>query len=96
MQLLEPSLFETAIEQARISNERIAVLSFHAAPAQSQRFVWRQISAQPAAYAHDLYAALRDLDAAGCQQILVEAPPENASWAAVNDRLRRATTGAGY
>ena len=95
MQLLERSVFEITIEQARTGNERIAVLSFHAAPTSSQRLVWRQISNEPAAYAHDLYAALRELDATGCQQILVEAPPANDTWAAVNDRLRRATTGAG-
>lgn len=43
-----------------------------------------------AGYAHDLYAALRALDAAGAAIILVEAPPSDAAWQGVNDRLRRA------
>jgi len=45
---------------------------------------------EPAAYAQKLYAALRELDTAGCELILVEAPPEAAEWAAVRDRLVRA------
>ena len=36
------------------------------------------------------YAALRELDGAECEQILIESPPGSAPWAAVLDRLRRA------
>jgi len=42
------------------------------------------------AYAQKLYAALRELDTAGCERILVEAPPDTPEWAAVRDRLKRA------
>jgi L-threonylcarbamoyladenylate synthase len=42
------------------------------------------------AYAHDLYAALRDMDHTGADLIVVESLPENAQWQGVNDRLRRA------
>ncbi|KAF1039788.1 MAG: Threonylcarbamoyl-AMP synthase [Herbaspirillum frisingense] len=42
------------------------------------------------AYAHDLYAALRDMDHAGADIIVVEALPATAEWQGVNDRLRRA------
>ncbi len=57
----------------------------------------RWIAAAPdaAAYGHDLYAALRDLDAAGCGRILVEAPPASPEWSAVVDRLGRAAVGSG-
>jgi len=41
-------------------------------------------------YARRLYAALRELDAAGGDVILVEAPPATAEWLAVRDRLTRA------
>ena len=44
----------------------------------------------PLAYAQRLYAALRELDSARCEAILIEAPPESPEWAAVSDRLRRA------
>jgi L-threonylcarbamoyladenylate synthase len=45
----------------------------------------------PAGYARGLYAALHTLDAAGCQVILLEAPPCGQAWTGVNDRLRRAS-----
>ncbi|AON52982.1 L-threonylcarbamoyladenylate synthase [Herbaspirillum seropedicae] len=42
------------------------------------------------AYAHDLYAALRDMDHTGADLIVVEALPLSGQWQGVNDRLRRA------
>jgi len=44
-----------------------------------------------AAYAQRLYAELHALDGAALDWIAVEAPPSDASWAAVHDRLHRAT-----
>ncbi|MDR3086839.1 MAG: threonylcarbamoyl-AMP synthase [Azoarcus sp.] len=49
----------------------------------------------PAGYARGLYAALRELDQAGSDIILVEAIPSGPDWAAVADRLRRAVRGSG-
>ncbi|HEX7053244.1 MAG TPA: L-threonylcarbamoyladenylate synthase [Burkholderiales bacterium] len=51
---------------------------------------WLRMPRAPLAYAQRLYAALRELDEAGCEVILVEAPPDAPEWAAVLDRLRRA------
>jgi L-threonylcarbamoyladenylate synthase len=48
------------------------------------------LPAAPSGYAHDLYAALRTLDAAQADIILIETPPDDSDWQAVNDRLRRA------
>jgi L-threonylcarbamoyladenylate synthase len=45
----------------------------------------------PHAYAHDLYAALRQLDELNLRAIYVQSPPDAPEWAAVRDRLRRAT-----
>ena len=69
---------------------RIAVLAF-SRPDERVDY-WLRMPRDPAAYAQRLYAALRELDAAGCEAILVEAPPQAAEWAAVLDRLRRACT----
>lgn len=44
------------------------------------------------AYGARLYAALRELDDAGLEVILLERPPQGADWEAVLDRLRRAAT----
>ncbi|MFO0762344.1 MAG: L-threonylcarbamoyladenylate synthase [Byssovorax sp.] len=45
----------------------------------------------PAGYAEGLYAALHRLDDAGCAVIVIAEAPEGAGWAAVRDRLRRAS-----
>lgn len=45
----------------------------------------------PVLYARGIYSALRNADKHAKDLILVEAPPETPEWAAVLDRLRRAT-----
>ncbi|OQA34823.1 MAG: Threonylcarbamoyl-AMP synthase [Betaproteobacteria bacterium ADurb.Bin341] len=52
------------------------------------------LPAEPVAYAHNLYAALRALDKSGAEIILVELTPDAPAWSAVNDRLRRALAGS--
>jgi L-threonylcarbamoyladenylate synthase len=56
---------------------------------------WRQAAADPAVYARELYAHLRELDTVGAQLILVESPPQGPEWEGINDRLRRAAFGSG-
>ena len=67
---------------------RVAVLAF-SRPDERVDY-WLRMPREPQAYAQRLYAALRELDTAGCEHILVEAPPDSPEWAAVRDRLRRA------
>jgi L-threonylcarbamoyladenylate synthase len=52
---------------------------------------WFDAPAHDAAYAHELYANLRALDAQAADEIWIEAPPDGPEWSAVRDRLRRAT-----
>jgi L-threonylcarbamoyladenylate synthase len=68
--------------------EKVAVLAF-SRPDERVDY-WLRMPREPQAYAQKLYAALRELDSAGCDEILVEAPPGSPEWAAVRDRLRRA------
>jgi L-threonylcarbamoyladenylate synthase len=68
--------------------DRVAVLAF-SRPDERVDF-WLRMPREPRAYAQKLYAALRELDGAGCDLILIEAPPETPEWAAVRDRLLRA------
>jgi L-threonylcarbamoyladenylate synthase len=49
---------------------------------------------EPHGYAHDFYAALRRLDQAGGDVILVEGLPQTPAWQPVNDRLSRAAFGS--
>ena len=68
--------------------DKVAVLAF-SRPDERVDY-WLRMPRDPQAYAQRLYAALRELDSAGCERILVEAPPESPEWSAVRDRLRRA------
>jgi len=69
---------------------KVAVLAF-SRPDERVDY-WLRMPREPLGYAQRLYAALRELDGAGCESILIEAPPETPEWAGVRDRLMRATT----
>jgi len=82
-------------------------LRFHQAPAaalKDPRCAWlwcgtAQPSAGPAidlgsraeGYAQGLYAALYELDNLGLDRLLIHSPPDDETWAAVHDRLSRAS-----
>jgi len=68
--------------------DKVAVLAF-SRPDERVDF-WLRMPRDAKAYAHKLYGALRELDTARCEAILIEAPPDDAEWSAVLDRLRRA------
>jgi L-threonylcarbamoyladenylate synthase len=76
-------------EIARLK-DKVAVLAF-SRPDERVDF-WLRMPRDPEAFAHKLYAALRELDGAHCEMILIEAPPETPEWAGVRDRLVRATS----
>lgn len=50
----------------------------------------RQMPQDAAAAAHELFLALRELDASGASLIWVEQPPDAPEWDGVRDRLQRA------
>ena len=94
MRLVPADKLAREVEQSLSMGQRIAVLSRYA-PSVDKHLLWQQAAIQAAPYAHDLYARLRMLDQAGVDLILVEAPPRETEWLAVNDRLSRAAHGAG-
>ena len=69
---------------------RIGLITFEGAPSHD---VAHQISLSnvPASYGNRLYATLRTLDSAGLDLIIAETPPLDEDWAAVHDRLGRAS-----
>lgn len=67
---------------------RVAVLAF-SRPDERVEY-WIRMPRDPASYAQRLYGTLRELDAAGCEAILIEAPADTPEWSAVRDRLQRA------
>ncbi len=75
---------------------RVAVLRRRCGPWQSPalppvpRFL---LPTGPRGYGRLLYARLREIDRFGFDRLLVEAPPTEEDWWAVNDRLARAARG---
>lgn len=55
-------------------------------------WLWRQMPADPAAVAHELFGVMRDFDDAGVGQLWVERPPAEPGWDGVRDRLQRAAS----
>jgi L-threonylcarbamoyladenylate synthase len=87
--LIDESKLQEVLHRLRNAGRRIALM--HRTPT-----AFAEVAAQLAlpdnadGYAHALYAALRSLDTAQADIILVTAPPTDNAWQGVNDRLRRA------
>jgi L-threonylcarbamoyladenylate synthase len=94
--LVYPGALAATVEARIAQGLNVAVLgrSVHPVPG-SHALVWQRALVDPVGYAQDLYAHLRALDAARTDLILVEAPPLDDAWLAVNDRLSRAASGSG-
>jgi L-threonylcarbamoyladenylate synthase len=95
MRLVAPERLLDFINAVRHSGRRCGVLCHSQPPHAGMPHIWRMLPADPAGYARGLYAALRELDQAGADLIVVEDIPATAPWAAVADRLRRSACGAG-
>lgn len=68
----------------------VGVLALGPARAASPWVHWIDAGLDPGAYAHGLYGSLRRLDALGADCLLVQELPDEESWEAARDRLRRA------
>lgn len=74
------------------TEKKLAVLARSQQPAWLESERWRVLPGEPEGYAQQLYAGLRELDEAECDEIVVEAVPNIPEWLAVRDRLKRAAT----
>jgi L-threonylcarbamoyladenylate synthase len=69
---------------------RIGALALEVSVPRLNQALQRVVPVVAVQYAHELYSALRALDAQNVDVILVEAPPKTPAWQAINDRLARA------
>lgn len=90
VRLFEPQALTAALHQADMSGNGLAVYSRSGPVGGAAVRQWRCLPADAAAAAHELFAALRELDASGVREIWVEQPPDTPEWEGVRDRLRRA------
>jgi L-threonylcarbamoyladenylate synthase len=79
------------LQRLHAAGRKVALIHYSALPPVHAETV---LPATPEGFAHALYAALRAMDGAGADLILVEAPPQDGAWLGVNDRLRRAAHGS--
>jgi L-threonylcarbamoyladenylate synthase len=90
--LIDNADLAASIQRLRQKGRRIALISCGGAA--NGIAAHAALPDDAAGYAHRLYAALRDMDAAGADAILVERPPQDDAWLGINDRLRRAAFGS--
>jgi L-threonylcarbamoyladenylate synthase len=95
LQLVGSDDLLAAVDACVHKGQTIAVLAFSVSPLRHPAVLWFAAAHSAPHYAHDLYANLRLLDAAGVDLILVETPPADPQWRAVSDRLGRAAVGSG-
>ncbi len=79
------------IAQHEDRDEMLAVLARTVRKPPDFDGAWFAASEDSDGYARALYAALRELDAANADSLLIEEVPDTPAWRAVRDRLQRAT-----
>lgn len=87
----ESAALVSTLAQLHAAGRKVALIHYSDLPPAHAAL---RLPAVPDGFAHALYAALRAMDASGADLILVQAPPEEACWLGVNDRLRRAAHGS--
>ncbi len=85
-----PENLATIVQELMAKGQKIGLLTCQIALPGNQSLPIIKLPNQADAYAQGLYAALRQLDGAHLDKILVEQPPETEVWRAVNDRLHKA------
>jgi L-threonylcarbamoyladenylate synthase len=87
--LVQPADLADTMNMLSNAGRRFALIR-RTLPANPAAIAQLEMPSSPDGYAHDLYAALRDMDSARADVILVESLPAEDEWQGVNDRLRRA------
>ena len=91
LEIVDSDDLEVRAEEIVARDEKVAVLAMRP-PLHTQRHMtWINAGKKPDAYAHNLYNHLRTLDRIGCTKIFVQSLPQEERWAAILDRLQRAS-----
>ena len=90
VRLMAAPMLNTALQMLGTDPLKLAVYSRTVAPPRGSPLRRLAMPVDPERAAHQLFAALRELDAEGVDLIWVEEPPAEPAWEGVRDRLRRA------
>lgn len=91
VRLMDARSLQTALDVLGADAATIAV--YARSPLRTRTPHYRRMPDDALETARQLFAVLRDFDAAGVKLIWVEAPPEAPEWEGVRDRLGRASAG---
>ncbi|MEJ8838760.1 L-threonylcarbamoyladenylate synthase [Ramlibacter sp. AN1133] len=91
VRLMDARALQTALDV--LGSDAAAVAVYARSTLRTRTPHYRRMPDDAAETARQLFAVLREFDAAGVKLIWVEAPPEAPEWEGVRDRLRRAAAG---
>ena len=92
--LVEGAALPALLESLAAAGKRAAMILVGVRDAGTPAHSAIVLPAEADGYAQGLYAALRSMDGAGADVILVQRPPQDIAWLGINDRLRRAAHGS--
>lgn len=90
VRLMDAAALQTALDLLGADAAGMAIWSRAVLKSRSARILRRRMPDDAAAAAQQLFAVLREFDAAGVSLIWVETPPDTPDWEGVRDRLQRA------
>jgi L-threonylcarbamoyladenylate synthase len=90
LRLMPPDQLRAALRVLAKSSVNPVAVYFRTVTPDRSVLRYRAMPDNPIAAAHELFSALRELDATGTTLIWVETPPDAPAWDGVRDRLQRA------
>ena len=93
VRLMDTRSLQTALDLLGPDADAGAIAIYARTPLRSRSPKVRRMPDDPVETARQLFAVLRDFDAAGAKLIWIETPPDTPGWEGVLDRLRRAAAG---
>ncbi len=90
VRLMDAKALQAGLEVLGTDAAHLAVYARTALHSPSDKVLWRAMPPDPVAAAQELFATLRQFDAAGVRLIWIETPPSTPDWEGVRDRLQRA------
>ncbi len=91
LEIVASDALEVRAGEILARGEKVAVLAMRPPLHTRRHMTWINAGRKPDTYAHNLYGHLRTLDRAGCVRIFVQSLPPDEKWAAILDRLQRAS-----
>ena len=94
LRLMNDKELRAALQVLGAEARHIAVWARAPLTSASRQLLLRRMPERADAAARELFAVLREFDAAGARLIWVETPPDDPAWDGVRDRLQRAAASA--